>query len=1030
MCQTRSILSKARLAIGVLTPYTGGFYYGAILEGIQKAACARGVAVIAIQTTGMDLFWPSGAGTDYLSIDAVDGWIAVNEFSSDPFTARLVECGIPLVYVNARPDSGRHCSILPDNFVGMKAAVAHLIEHGHRRIAFAGQIGQFDLRERYAGYLSAHRDAGLDVDPSLHLSSNANLEMDGCQIGRELIERGLPCTAVAAGTDKLALGVLSELRRAEIEVPGRIAIVGFDDIDKAKYVEPPLTTVKQSFGEIAALAFETLVTHLETGEALPEVIRSPTAFIVRKSCGCQLSESLPPLGPRGQYACFEDALASTLLWVAGGEQLAPVPLQEWPATRAIADLLVAVERGTTGNLPDLNPLWSDFFRTNRSADSVERIARVLEQAVRQWYPESDQHGALQRALRELRVALLRNWRNAEEARNRYYEYVAETNGKINQALSVLRSNAAVDLSWLRWTNAQYACLGLWCQSTLESRRQLQIVGEYGTDDNFERLGSVQLLASAFPPASLCDLTQGLPGGAILTLVPLLSGSQSRGVLAVVSPVELELLDHVGNVGDWARQIGTSLERAEVEQQLRQNADHDALTGLPNRRLFLARLQSRLQQAETHTIAVGLVDLDDFRKINDSLGHHAGDQLLFEVSRRLREALGDETTIARMAGDEFAFFITNLDEDAAVQLRVAAVHEASRAPFSCNADTVFVSCSIGVALGKNQQSSAAELLRDADTAMHRAKLHGRSQIEVFHHDMHAQAVERLRLDTRLRWALKNDEFVLVYQPIVSLATGHATGAEALIRWNHPEHGCLMPSRFLAVAEDVGLAVPIGEWVIRTACREARTWQREGHSLLRVNVNVSTKHLEEPLFVEFVRDTLRDAKLPPQALSLELVESSLIEHRELTTQVLDRLSQMGVHVAIDDFGTGYSSLSYLRDLPVNILKIDRTFVENLPDNSKDRAIAIATITMGRGLGLTVVAEGVQTKAQLEFLQAHGCDLVQGFLLSRPIPASECERVLRETRFWSVDRMSSDPAHVRAGTERAPGASSTGTRGLFDG
>src|SRR5512133_143233 len=872
MCQTRVILAKARFAIGVLTPYTGGFYYGAILEGIQKAACSRGVAVVAIQTTGMDLCWPEGLDADYLSIDAVAGWIAVNEFSSDLFTARLLQRGVPLVYVNARPDSGHSCSILPDNCLGMKTAVSHLIQHGHRGIAFAGEVAQFDLRERHAGYIAAHREAGLDVDPSLHFSSNANLEMDGCQIGKELIGRGLPCTAVAAGTDKLALGVLSELRRAEIDVPDRIALVGFDDIDQAQYVDPPLTTVKQSFGAIAALAFDTLVSHLETGGALPEVVRSPTAFIQRKSCGCQLSESLPPLGPGGQHACFEDALVSALLWVAGGEQIEPVPIQAWPATRAIADLLAAVERGTVGRLPNLKPLWSDFFRVNRSADSVERIGRILEHGVRSWYVGADCQPMIQRALRELRIALLRNWRSAEEERNRYYEFVAETNGKVNQALAALRSGAAVDLSCLRWTNAHYACLGLWRQSSPEGGRYLHIVGEYGADADSTLLGDAQLSACNFPPAKMCDLARELPGGGVLTVVPLVSRPHSRGVLAVVAPIELELLDHVGNVGDWASQIGTSLERAEVEQQLRQHADHDGLTGLPNRRLFLARLQSWVQETDGRTIAVALVDLDDFRKINDSLGHQAGDQLLFDVSKRLRATLADDTTIARMGGDEFAFFIPSLEDEETVQLRIAAVQEVLRAPFACTGDAVFVSSSIGVALGKNQQFSAAELLRDADTAMHRAKLHGRSQCEIFRHDMHAQAVERLRLDTTLRRALRNEEFTLVYQPIVSLTTGYPTGAEALIRWNHPEQGCLMPSRFLAVAEDVGLAVPIGEWVIRTACREAKNWQREGHPLLRVNVNVSTRHLEEPRFVEFVSDTLCDARLTPQALSLELIESS--------------------------------------------------------------------------------------------------------------------------------------------------------------
>jgi EAL domain-containing protein (putative c-di-GMP-specific phosphodiesterase class I) len=287
------------------------------------------------------------------------------------------------------------------------------------------------------------------------------------------------------------------------------------------------------------------------------------------------------------------------------------------------------------------------------------------------------------------------------------------------------------------------------------------------------------------------------------------------------------------------------------------------------------------------------------------------------------------------------------------------------------------------------------LRDADTAMYRAKLQGRAGYEVFHHGMHAQAVERMRLDSRLRQALERGEFALVYQPIVSLATGRAVSAEALIRWHHPEQGFLSPARFMSVAEDVGLSIPIGRWALETACRAAKSWLRADGPPVYVSVNVAAEHLLSPGFVDFIEVLLVKHQLPPQALALELVERSLAQERELTIRVLGRLLDLGVRVAVVDFGTGYSSLSYLKDFPVSVLKIDRSFVQGLSSDARDAAIVQAIVTMARGLGLAVVAEGVEHEEQLHALVNKGCDAVQGYLFSRPLDVDACHAFLKEDR-----------------------------------
>jgi len=977
--------------IGVLTPFTGGFYYGAAMAGIQRVAAARGASVVAIHTTGLELGWSDAPDEQYLGLDSVDGWLAVNQFQAPAFTARIRARGVPLVHVNSRDEWADGCSVLPDNRTSIRAAVRHLIEHGHRRIAFAGFLGQIDLRERHEGYVAALREAELEVDPRLLFESQANFESDGEALGQRIIAAGRPCTALVAGTDRLALGLLTALRNAGVLVPRDLALIGFDDIEKAQLVDPPLTTVRQNFGLVAATATRTLLGHLLDGAPLPSLVRVPTVFVARQSCGCKASYSLPP-PPRSATLEPTTELTRALLEVAAhglGEAAAT-----WPDARTIAELLVGISRGQ-GQLDghDSNELWGGFLEGQRDAASVDQVLTVLESAVHGWSVDDVAAQALGSALRQLRVALIRNWRRLEIERNRYYESVAESNAKVNHALALWRPTDGMDLSWLGWTRAAYACLGLWSAASGEQPRTLRIVGEYGAGAASERIRGTSHVPAHFPPPQLSTMIRTLGVRNVLIVVPLVSGGKNRGLLAIAAPIEVELLEHVGNAGDWAAQLAAAFERAEVDLQLRRNAFHDSLTGLPNRAFLLERLAEFARERSNSRTAVLLLDLDDFKRINDSKGHQAGDQLLLEIAVRLERTIAGSGVVARLGGDEFAIALPNAASERDALQTIVALQASLSEPFSIDGDVVFTSCSIGVAFSGEEgaPASPAALLRDADTAMYRAKLQGRGGHEVFDHGMHMQAVERLRLDSRLRQALEREEFTLVYQPIVSLVSGRPIGAEALIRWAHPEQGSLSPARFLSVAEDMGLGIPIGKWVLETACRHAKSWQRDDGSLAYVSVNVSAEHVQSPGFIDFIERVLLKTELPPHALSLELVESSLANERDLTRRVLGRLLDMGVRVAIDDFGTGYSSLSYLKDFPVSVLKIDRSFVQGLPADTRDVAIATAIISMSHGLGLSVIAEGVETEGQLQALRAQGCDAVQGYFLSRPLELDAYRRFL---------------------------------------
>jgi diguanylate cyclase (GGDEF)-like protein len=977
-----------------------------MLAGVHGVARARGVGTVAIHTVGMELCWPDEPGTEPLALDAIDGWIAVSEFDSFHFTSRVAARGTPLVYLSERPEGLECCSVLADNRGGALAATRHLLEHGHERIGFVGFLGQLDLRERHEGYIQAHREVGREPDPSLLYWTANNLEIDGRKVGRKLIASGkLPCTAVVGGTDKTALGIMESLSSAGYSIPRELAIVGFDDIEKAQYAQPPLSTVRQRFDLLAARAAEILIEHLLDGVPLPSVVRVPTVFVTRESCGCATNASLSMPAVSQTREQPHEALLRALLEAAGNRDATTMSELAWPGARRIATHLHSVATGAEAyEAARLTGVWEGYLSVSRDVESIESVIALLEAFTGSWcYPADEQadrpsfnaYPDVQIALRQLRLELMRTWRVAELIRSRYYDFVAEANGKINVALAGTDFATAKSLSWLKWTRIPYGALGLWRRAGEGCARSLEVISEYGAGGATTSLKGSSFSPGQFPPPMVQDLVRHVGDENMLMIVPVTSPNGNRGLLAVAGPVEVELLDHVGSVHDWAALVGASLEREDVEEQLRDHALRDSLTGMPNRSLLMERLEQVIARARcepTERFAVLFMDLDDFKHINDSLGHLAGDELLIEIAQRLQASLRDTDTIARLGGDEFAVLVPNVIHDSDVFDVVSRIQEALRAPFSLKGNPVFTSCSTGVVLNSARHESAADLLRDADIALYRAKLQGRGRHEVFDDGMHAQAVERLQLDSRLRNALTNGEFELFFQPLLSLQSGMPVGAEALIRWNHPEQGFLEPGRFLGVAEDVGLAIPISRWVIETACAEVARWRSGGRNFY-VNVNIPAQHFKDPQFVDVVQAALAQFDLPPEALGLELVEGSLIENHEDTIRRLELLRDLGFRTAIDDFGTGYSSLSYLKSFPLSVLKMDRSFIQGVPEALHDTAIVRAIIAMAHGLDLTVVAEGVERPEQADFLRDEGCDFVQGFLLSRPLPAVECRRFLAE-------------------------------------
>ena len=465
---------------------------------------------------------------------------------------------------------------------------------------------------------------------------------------------------------------------------------------------------------------------------------------------------------------------------------------------------------------------------------------------------------------------------------------------------------------------------------------------------------------------------------------------------------LAVRDTTGNPTRMAGSLTDTTARKRAEEQLLHDALYDALTQLPNRTLFLDHLGLAMEQARRRPATiVGLlfVDLDRFKNINDSLGHSVGDELLVELSRRLTQFLRPGDTVARLGGDEFAILLNDI-HGAGDATRVAErVQELIREKLVVAGREVFTSASIGVALSNPSYAAPEEILRDADTAMYRAKAAGRGCYQVFDQTMHRSVVALLKLETELRQAVERQQFVMHYQPIVSLDDSRIVGFEGLVRWLHPERGLVRPSRFIGVAEETGLIVPLGWWVLEQACRHAREWQRVVPMTppLYVSLNVSGKVVMQSDMFDRVVAILQETGLPPSSLRLEITENVIMDHGELALQKLAQFHRLGVQFSVDDFGTGYSSLSYLQRFSYDTLKIDRSFIAGMGSTGDAAAIVKTIVALANMLNINVVAEGVETSAQLEKLREIGCSHAQGFLFSRPVDRSAAQAMLLNAPVW---------------------------------
>ncbi|MEJ3744662.1 EAL domain-containing protein [Actinomycetes bacterium KLBMP 9797] len=880
----------SELTLGVLSPYLGGWYFGGLLHGIAEAAADARAGVVAVQTLE--------AGTGNIEVTEapelrypiawqhVAGFVVIINAVQPRYLAALRAAGKPIVIISHEVPSVDCPVVLPDNRSGVREAVAHLVGHGHRRIAFAGYLGAKDIRQRYEAYRAALLAHDITPDPSLFFAAGDNQESGGEHAARAMITAahnlaatGLPSTAVITGTDANAVGLMGVLTNAGYRIPEDQAVVGFDDLRAASYTLPRLTTVHQPIHEIGQTAATTLLATLRGEPVPPGRTQLPTTLVIRESCGC------PPPDE-------------------------PVP-------------------------PD---------------------------------------------------------RQAGEAREHFRErtFLQVTLSKQFEAsMDLLRSHEEDprDLRWLARTSARAGCLALWRERGLPSAPQrdplLDVVGVFPASGT----ATAPLPTSRFPPPDLIGPTDG---ESMVFVVPVKVDDSDWGLLAIVDTVETRVGTAREPSNHWAALLTVALDYQAVlatlrqqEEQLRVAATYDHLTGLPNRTLFLDRLRHALRR-RTREFAVLFVDLDGFKVVNDSLGHTAGDGLLVQVANRIVASLRADDTAARFGGDEFLILLDGVAEPYTPARVAERLHAALARPFRLHGQDVVVTASIGITLADERYTDADDLVRDADIAMYWSKSHRKGSHAVFDVAMHARAVTRLQVETELRQAVERGELELHYQPIVHLGTGRSRGYEALIRWRHPTRGLLLPEEFLAVAEESGLIIPIGRWAIATACRQLAEWRRTpDRDDLRISLNVSNRQFWQGGLVDEVESALRRSDLPASSLAFEITEGVIMDNVALACKMLEDVHALGCELHIDDFGTGYSSLEALHRLPIDALKIDKSFVAGLGIDTKSSALVQTIVLMGSSLGLQLIAESVETDLQRATLLRLGCAYGQGHLFSEPLP-----------------------------------------------
>ena len=1034
--------------VGFLAPNVHGYFFGSMLRAVIDTASAQGARIVAIQTHDAGLLtFESEQFTAQVSWDHLDALVVPQAAVNASYLQAFAATGKPVVALYEAP-AGLDCpTVVPDNDQGVRASVDHLVAHGHTRIAFVGRDpANGDDGIRHEAYRRAMLAHGLVPTATLPIPWRLDETYDGVGTVRRMRELGELPTAVVACTDATAMALIEALTADGLAVPADIAVVGFDDIPESAEHDPPLTTVAQSFTLAGDMACELALRALR-GEAVePGLHHMPVTFVVRGSCGCppadvaadrdeSLLDDLDAPLARGTAVIPDGDHAAAALRRRAAEATRTTHTHRHRPSGAVVNQHVEVERRFNLVSTELVRRQGRDVRSLAWLKGTDVPAGTLalwddnhELRLVGFYPDEG-GGARRDELCDVRAfpPVSRHGRAGPD--DLTLVVPIRFDGRDHGFLALTGPFDVMDEPVFERFNhwAVLLAVALDQEHAVErlrvSEERYSLAAEAANDGMWDwDLGTG---AVYYSPRWKALLGLGEDEGAAAahewldrvhpTDRPAVDGALSRllGRDASALEVEYRVRTTAGSYrwmvtksvsvrasdGTVTRLVGSMTDvedRKRLEEQLRRDAHYDALTGLPNRALFLDRLTQSILRTRRHPdyrFAVIFMDLDGFKVVNDSLGHQVGDELLVEVAKRLSSEVRVTDTVSRFGGDEFALLLEDVADISALPDVVRRLLSVMVVPVALAEGTRTVSAAAGIAVSASGYESADEYLRDADTAMYRAKAQGPGSVVLFDTAMHARAVARLQMESALDQGIALEQFELYYQPIVRLDTRRIVGLEALIRWHHPERGLVAPNDFLPVAEATGHTRPIGQWTIFETCRQLREWLDDvpGFDSFTVSVNLSNRQFWDPNLFASLRTALARYAVPASSMVFEVTEGVIMKDQDVAVSFLRQLRDEGVALHVDDFGTGHSSLSALHDLPVGALKIDRSFVQRMQTSARSRELVGLMITMGARFGLQVIAEGIETEEEAATLAELGCPLVQGYLFSRPVPAAQATQLL---------------------------------------
>ncbi len=1007
--------------IGVIAPYLDGEYYGRLLPYIQQAVRERRSRLFAVQVAD-----------DYLGIDSleepiaiglVDAWLVVLPSASSAVLETLDAGGKPFVCIGFPSPLPAGHSVLVENRSGMRAAVKHLIDHGHKRIAFIGNRTQYDLLERYEGYLQALAEHGLPFDEQLVVKAEDNLMSGGEKAMLELLNRGVDFTAIAAVTDFNALGAIDCLQRGGYRVPQDYAVTGFDDIDQSAANYPALTTVRQPLDALAREAVRKAFEMMEGRPSLGGSTLVPTELVVRSSCSCSEKSLFRTADDFDRYLIGLSQMRRSIHTITDNSHLMTRGL-----INATRDERVDISK-LFWNLAHWGclALWETDESGSRRlvvrqsftkrGDAVPAVGSAysfeyfppLEALPPGTLPGGEDVVVLHPVNSELQdwgyVALAGPLDSNQLAANDLYRHsftvlavALERELLFNRVRSIAEkleivSNTTNDGIWdwnldtgkIDWNIRAHKILSpSAAKLTSDPRSVLRLVHPEDRRAMWQAFEQARFEVDQRP----------------IRLELRFGGGRKKGEHPIWVHLAGDLIR--GASGSATRVIGSITDITEKklnEARITQLAYRDSLTGLPNRMLFKEQLKEAMEERskDGRKLAVMMIDLDRFKIVNDTLGHQTGDHLLRLAADKLQECVGALGIVARFAGDEFIVLLSSIEGAEEINQVADRMLGMLAKPFVLEGQEFYLSASIGACLYPCDAHDVDSLIRFSDLAMYYSKENGGNRLKVYTPALSSKRVERFNMETGLRYAMERGELALNFQPQVSLSSGKVYGAETLIRWRSSDGKTIQPGEFIPLAEETGLIIPIGQWVLEQACKACRRWIHAGMPSLVISVNISTLQFQQENFPDIVRQVLKDTGIEPHNLCLEITEHTAVQDMEHSIRMLGQLVEIGVKIAIDDFGMGQSSLYWLKKLPVHIVKIDPSFIRNLMEDSDDDAIAKAVIEMSHGLGLSVTAEGVETEGQLQRLQQLKCDRIQGFFTGRPMTSEQFIAYFLEIANW---------------------------------